>query len=93
VVLSWHVFSKTRFFYDNQVANEEFSTSARDLRAELEATQSKLDAQRALNDKLENDLLHIHGSRSSANVSPVPRQDPLANLSLGVKSPPVMSYS
>ena len=64
------------------------------MQSQLEATESELEKQRALNEKLEDDLLHmdqrkaeggINGTHSPANGTSTP-SDALAGIDLGKKT-------
>jgi len=69
-----------------RVAHEELFATHRNIAADLDALHSRFDDQRALNDRLENDLLRINqgGDRTA---TPTSREDPLANLHVGRKEP------
>ncbi|KAK4054157.1 hypothetical protein OIV83_001183 [Microbotryomycetes sp. JL201] len=82
--------SKNRKLQDQvtsmRVAYEELSAEHRTLTADIEALQSRFDEQRALNERLENDLLRINKSGPSS-IGVATKEDPLAGLNLGRKEP------
>lgn len=82
-----------------QVSQEELTTALHATRAELEEVTSRYEEQRALNDRLENDLLRINGSKAASGAATPKRtydaglsapggdpNDPLASLGLNRKS-------
>lgn len=69
-----------------QVAHDELFAAHRTISADVEALQSRFEEQRALNERLENDLLRINQAGPAASALNAPaREDPLAGLSLGKK--------
>lgn len=84
-----------------QVAHEELTHTAATLDETLASTKADLDKQRALNERLENDLLHINNAGSSMQREPSATAAPtdpssvpastsgLSGLELGSKTPAV----
>ena len=73
-----------------RVAHEELFAAHRMISTDVEALQSRLEEQRALNERLENDLLGINqagaaGPSMMGSAGAPVREDPLAGLSLGKK--------
>ena len=77
-----------------QVSHEELTTSAESSESIQQAQEARLAEQKALIERLENDLLRLNGPTSSSaevavshssNGVTVARQDPLSNLNLGKK--------
>ncbi|BGP17055.1 hypothetical protein JCM10213_000307 [Rhodosporidiobolus nylandii] len=73
-----------------RVAHDELSLAHQVVFTDFENLQARFEEQRALNDRLENDLLRINESKSSDVVRAVTpggtsREDPLANLGVGKK--------
>ena len=77
-----------------RVSQEELGSSSAAIRSELDALQVKFGEQRALNDRLENDLLRVNAAQpasalpnGSGTATPVEaRADPLSSLKLGKRS-------
>ena len=71
-----------------QVLHGELEASLMNARSDLEATSAELEKQRALNDKLENDLLQLETHKpKNVNGDATPAEDDvLAGLDLGKKS-------
>lgn len=77
-----------------RILHGELEASLQATRAELEATHSELQKQKALNDKLENDLLQMDHRKSNGEPNGIPSTsesttagsaDPLSGLELGKK--------
>ncbi|CEQ41956.1 SPOSA6832_03735 [Sporobolomyces salmonicolor] len=66
-----------------QVAHDELALAHQSIGADFDGLQSRFEEQRALNDRLENDLLRINESRSGVSPMAAGREDPLAGLQLG----------
>ncbi|GAA5962007.1 hypothetical protein JCM21900_002796 [Sporobolomyces salmonicolor] len=68
-----------------RVAHDELALAHQSIGADFDGLQSRFEEQRALNDRLENDLLRINESRSGVSPMAAGREDPLAGLQLGKK--------
>ncbi|GAA5925884.1 hypothetical protein JCM1841_004029 [Sporobolomyces salmonicolor] len=66
-----------------RVAHDELALAHQSIGADFDGLQSRFEEQRALNDRLENDLLRINESRSGVSPMAAGREDPLAGLQLG----------
>ena len=78
-----------------QILHGELEASLQAAQAELDATDTELEKQKALNEKLENDLLEmdqrkgsgdISGVASSSDIASMGSIDMLAGLDLGKKT-------
>lgn len=71
------------------MAHEELQTRTDTLAKETEELKLSLEAQKSLNNRLENDLLKLNGPAGGTGKPPSPqpqeRKDPLASLNLGKK--------
>ncbi|GAA5935894.1 uncharacterized protein JCM15063_001840 [Sporobolomyces koalae] len=70
-----------------RVAHEELASEHQSIQHDFENLSSRFDEQRALNDRLENDLLRINESKTGGAAPSAARDDPLAGLNLGKKEP------
>ncbi|GAA5910670.1 hypothetical protein JCM5296_001687 [Sporobolomyces johnsonii] len=68
-----------------RVAHDELALAHQSIGADFDGLQSRFEEQRALNDRLENDLLRINESRNGVSPVAAGREDPLAGLQLGKK--------
>ncbi|GAA6014132.1 hypothetical protein JCM11491_004115 [Sporobolomyces phaffii] len=69
-----------------RVAHDELAIGHQSIQHDFENLSSRFEEQRALNDRLENDLLRINESKNPVSVSVAAREDPLASLQFGKKS-------
>lgn len=68
------------------MAHEELQSKADALSKETDELKLSLDAQKSLNNRLENDLLKLNGPNGKPpSPQPQERKDPLASLNLGKK--------
>jgi homeobox protein cut-like len=78
------------FILDLKVLHSELEASLQAVSEEVVHTRAELDKQTALNERLENDLLHINQRPSNGSVekteTALASQDGLAGLNLGHKS-------
>lgn len=68
-----------------RVAHDELAGTYRAVAADLEGLHARFEEQRALNDRLENDLLRINQGGGGGAGTPAARDDPLATLNVGRK--------
>ncbi|GAA5981296.1 hypothetical protein JCM5350_006091 [Sporobolomyces pararoseus] len=69
-----------------RVAHDELASGHQSIQHDFENLTSRFEEQRALNDRLENDLLRINESKNPSTVPVAAREDPLASLHFGKKA-------
>ncbi|GAA5828670.1 hypothetical protein JCM3766R1_003781 [Sporobolomyces carnicolor] len=69
-----------------RVAHDELAIGHQSIQHDFENLTSRFEEQRALNDRLENDLLRINESKNPGSVPVAAREDPLASLQFGKKA-------